>query len=130
MPTLSLPGDNWVENLGLEVIHGQNGAVRGRLECDTRHLDHHGSVHGGVIETLVETLASHAAARVEMPSGRRVVGVNNTTSIFHRVGPCTIRGEASQVHSAHPQHLWEVEVVREEDGLRVARGTVRLLTLE
>lgn len=118
-------GDEWVEAIGL-VVSYEGQAVNGRLVCDDRHLDWRGRVHSGVFQTVVETLASHAAARAELASGTRVVGTNNSTVVFRQVRDGVLLGTVTRIHVDQHQHFWQVDVHCEGEDALVARGTVRL----
>jgi 1,4-dihydroxy-2-naphthoyl-CoA hydrolase len=116
--------------LGLFVDEVSLERVRGHLECDERHHQPFGIVHGGVWCAVVESLASIAATMQVAASGKVVVGVANSTDFLraHRVG--RVDGEATPVHVGRTQQLWQVVLTRAEDGKVVARGQVRLQNVD
>ena len=116
--------------LGLFVDEVSLERVRGHLECDERHHQPFGIVHGGVWCAVVESLASIAATMQVAASGKVVVGVANSTDFLraHRVG--RVEGEARPVHVGRTQQLWQVVLTRAEDGKVVARGQVRLQNVD
>ena len=73
--------------VGLEVSYDDDGTVRGRLPIRTELQQPYGIVHGGVYCTVVETLASHAAALRAMADGNIVVGVSNSTDFIRATRP-------------------------------------------
>jgi 1,4-dihydroxy-2-naphthoyl-CoA hydrolase len=115
--------------LGLEVIHEADGTVRGILPIREVLQQPYGIVHGGVYCAMVETLASHAAARVAFADGNIVVGVSNATDFLRATREGVLEGLAESVHLGRTQHLWQVRIWRQEDGKTVARGQVRLQVL-
>jgi 1,4-dihydroxy-2-naphthoyl-CoA hydrolase len=115
--------------LGLEVIHEADGTVRGILPIREVLQQPYGIVHGGVYCAMVETLASHAAARVAVADGNIVVGVSNATDFLRATREGVLEGLAEPVHLGRTQHLWQVRIWRQEDGKTVARGQVRLQVL-
>jgi 1,4-dihydroxy-2-naphthoyl-CoA hydrolase len=115
--------------LGLEVIHEADGTVRGILPIREVLQQPYGIVHGGVYCAMVETLASHAAARVAFADGNIVVGVSNATDFLRATREGVLEGLAEPVHLGRTQHLWQVRIWRQEDGKTVARGQVRLQVL-
>jgi len=115
--------------LGLEVIHEDDGSVRGVLPIREVLQQPYGIVHGGVYCSMVETLASHAAARVAFADGNIVVGVSNSTDFLRATREGTLEGLAEPVHLGRTQHLWQVRIWRQEDDKTVARGQVRLQVL-
>ena len=119
----------FVGMLGLEVSYDDDGTVRGRLPIRRELQQPYGIVHGGVYCTIVETLASHAAALRAMADGNIVVGISNTTDFLRATREGVLESVAEPVHVGRTQHLWQVRVWREADGKVVARGQVRLQVL-
>jgi uncharacterized protein (TIGR00369 family) len=89
----------------------------------------YGLVHGGVYATIVETLASAAAAVVAIPRGQTTVGLENTTSFLRATRSGTLRARVQPVHKGRRSQVWGVEI-RGDDGKLVASGRVRTLCLE
>jgi uncharacterized protein (TIGR00369 family) len=104
--------------------------VAGHLDIDDRHRQPYGIVHGGVWCAVVESLASVAAALRVVGEGRVVVGVSNSTDFLrsHRDG--RVDAVATPVHVGRSQQLWQVVLARASDGKPVARGQVRLATID
>ena len=124
---MTVPADdlgNFNRWLGLEVLEASGDRVV--VGCDVRP-DHHqpyGIVHGGVHSSLVETVASIAAARWLGDRGR-VVGVSNHTDFLRAIRDGRLVATGTPVHRGRLQQLWVVEVLDADDRL-VARGQVRL----
>lgn len=116
--------------LGVQVDEVSEERVRLHLDCDERHHQPYGLVHGGVYATLVESAASMGAGFRALADGRVVVGVNNQTDFLrsHRTG--RLDAEATPVHVGRLQQLWRVVVSRADDGATVAIGQVRLQNLD
>ncbi|HLE95430.1 MAG TPA: PaaI family thioesterase [Acidimicrobiia bacterium] len=103
----------------------------GRIEITENHHQPYGVVHGGVYCTLIETLASTAAALWAMENGMvGVVGVNNQTDFIKATRDGVLIGEATPIHRGRTQQLWQVTVTWEADGKLVARGQVRLQNIK
>lgn len=111
------------DQISLEAAHAH-------LEIDDRHHQPYGIVHGGVWCSVVESLASVAAALQVADSGRFVVGVSNSTDFLrsHRQG--RIDAVATPIHVGRSQQLWQVVLSRASDGAVVARGQVRLANVD
>jgi uncharacterized protein (TIGR00369 family) len=124
---VTVPADdlgNFNRWLGLEVLEASGDRVV--VGCDVRP-DHHqpyGIVHGGVHSSLVETVASIAAARWLGDRGQ-VVGVSNQTDFLRAIRDGRLVATGTPVHRGRLQQLWVVEV-RDADDRLVARGQVRL----
>ncbi len=116
--------------LGLQWDTLASDRVTAHLDVDERHHQPYGIVHGGVWCSMIESMASIAAALRIAPAGKLCVGVSNATDFLrsHRSG--RIDGVATPVHVGRLQQLWQVELTRADDGKAVARGQVRLQNVE
>jgi 1,4-dihydroxy-2-naphthoyl-CoA hydrolase len=116
----------------LEIDFEEIGPTRvsGSVAADERHHQPWGLVHGGLYATVTETFATAGAYEAVKEQGRQAVGITNVTDFLrpHRDG--RLRVLATAVHQGRTQQLWQVEVSRPEDGKLVARGQVRLQTLD
>ena len=90
-------------------------------------LQPQGIVHGGVYCTIVETLASMAAATWLGDRGN-VVGVNNNTNFLRATRSGTLFGEATPVHRGRTTQLWQV-IITDDAARVIARGEVRLANI-
>ncbi|MGA8211553.1 MAG: PaaI family thioesterase [Nocardioidaceae bacterium] len=124
------PGD-FIRHLGLEITEATPDRAVGTWTAQPHLHQPHGIVHGGVHCSVVESLASVAAALwVSRDGGSgRVVGVNNTTDFYRAVREGTLTSTASPVHRGRSQQVWLVETHDELSRL-VARGQVRLQNLD
>ncbi len=122
-------GGGFVDLIGLHLDELTPDRVTAHLDADERHHQPYGIVHGGVWATIVETLASIAAAIGVMDDGMIVVGVSNSTDFLrsHRSG--RVEAVAEPIHVGRMQQIWQVTITRAEDGKPVARGQVRLQNL-
>ncbi len=116
--------------LGLQIDEISQEHVRGHLDCDERHHQPFGIVHGGVWCAVIESVASIAATMRVAADGKIVVGVSNSTDFLraHRRG--RVDAVSSPVHVGRTQQLWQATLTRQEDGKTVARGQVRLQNVE
>jgi 1,4-dihydroxy-2-naphthoyl-CoA hydrolase len=91
-------------------------------------LQPYGLLHGGVHCSVVETLASMAAAFWLGPSGQ-VVGTTNTTDFFRasRTGDRLV-STARPLHRGRSRQVWRVETV-DDQGRLVAAGQVGIQNL-
>lgn len=122
----------FVEHLGLQMTEVTPDRVAGRWTAGERHHQPYGIVHGGVHCSVVETLASVAAAVWLEAQGRtdgKVVGVNNNTDFFRAVSEGDLVSVATPVHRGRSQQVWVVETRDDQERL-VARGQVRIQNLD
>lgn len=112
---------------GIELTEATPDVARGRLVITEDHHQPYGVVHGGVYCTIAETIASTGAAVWAMAQGMAgAVGLNNSTHFLRATTSGVLLAEATPVHRGRTQQLWQVEIVREEDGKLVAQSQVRL----
>jgi 1,4-dihydroxy-2-naphthoyl-CoA hydrolase len=116
--------DNFVGLLGLELDEISPDRVTAHLDVRPELHQPFGILHGGVHCSIVETLASVAAA-VWLGDDGHVVGVANQTDFLRAVRSGVLRAEALPVHRGRSQQLWSVQI-RDADERLVAKGQLRL----
>ncbi|GGL00338.1 PaaI family thioesterase [Nocardia jinanensis] len=113
--------------MGLHVTELGPDRVRGEWTVTPQLHQPAGIQNGGVLCTVVETLASSGGAAWYGERGV-VVGVNNNTDFLRAVREGQLSAEATPLHRGGMQQLWQV-VVTDADGRLIARGQVRLQNL-
>lgn len=113
--------------MGLRVTALEPDRVTGSLEVTPDLLDGSGTLHRGVISSVVESLASIAGAAWFAGRGH-VVGVSNTTAHFTAVGAGVVTGVAEPVDRRSTRQVWVVSLT-DQDGQLVSQGTVHLSNL-
>jgi len=122
-----LPG--WVREMGVTILKASPDEVTCEWEVTEKHHQAYGIVHGGVHCGVIETLASIGAALVALPRGKRVVGLENTTSFIRAVHSGRLTGNARPVTRGRTTQVWEAWIRDEKKNL-VAQGRVRLLCVD
>lgn len=64
---------------GIELVTYTDGFCKGRLRIEAHHKNLHGSVHGGCVYTLADTIACYAA----MTEGTVTTTLNSAFNYFH-----------------------------------------------
>lgn len=117
--------------LGLQYVEISPDTCIARLEVTDHHKQPYGILHGGVLCSMVETLASVGAATWAMAEGMAgVVGVHNATDFLRSTRDGTILGEATPIHRGRSQQLWQVVITLDDTERLLARGQVRLHNLQ
>jgi 1,4-dihydroxy-2-naphthoyl-CoA hydrolase len=119
----------WVAELGLRLVEVTPDRVVGEYEITPKHHQAYGITHGGVHSSVVETLASMAAAVWAEPLGLSVVGLENSTSFLRAVRSGRLRATATPRTRGRTTQVWDV-AIEDERGRPVAAGRVRLLSLD
>jgi uncharacterized protein (TIGR00369 family) len=116
--------------LEIEFDEVQPTRVSGSVAADERHRQPWGLLHGGLYTTAIETFATTGAYEAVKDHGQQAVGVTIVTDFVrpHRSG--RLRVQANAIHQGRTQQLWQVELRRTEDDKLVARGQVRLQSID
>lgn len=100
--------------------------VTGSLDVGPAHHTPWGVVHGGVYTTAVETAASIGASLAVRDRGQFAVGLSNATDFIRPMREGRLDVIAEPLTQGRTQQLWQVDIIRGNDGKRVAHGKVRL----
>jgi uncharacterized protein (TIGR00369 family) len=114
-PDLSPPAGGFDALYGLELLEVTDELVRGRVAVHDKVKQAFGLVHGGVLASIAETLASLGTAVVVMPEGMAAMGLSNNTSFMRPITAGTIHARASRRHRGRTTWIWDVEI-SDDDG--------------
>ena len=103
--------------------------VVAHVDLGPTHHQPYGIVHGGVYCTLVEVVGSIAGS-LNAPEGKVVVGVNNNTHFLASMSEGRVVATGTPISRGRTQQLWNVDIVREDDGRLVATGQLRLQAID
>jgi len=95
---------------GLEVIEVRDDLVLAQVAVRDELRQPFGLVHGGVLASIAETLASLGTAVVVMPEGNAAMGLSNNTSFLRPIVAGTIHGRAVRRHRGRTTWIWDVEL--------------------
>jgi 1,4-dihydroxy-2-naphthoyl-CoA hydrolase len=123
---LSAPASAFVRAASFEPREISGSRVTGTLELGAEHHTPWGVVHGGVYTTAIESAASIGASLAVRDQGMFAVGVTNTTDFVRPMRTGRVDVVAEPLTQGRTQQLWQVDIVRHDDGKRVAHGKVRL----
>ena len=125
-----LPSGSAVEYLRQSAnykLHELTGTrVRASMSLNEAHHQPFGRVHGGVYAIAVEGVASAGASAAVAEQGMYAVGTNNNTDFLRPVTVADVEVIAEAIFQGRTQQLWEVSIVRVDNGKLVARGRLRL----
>jgi uncharacterized protein (TIGR00369 family) len=108
------------ELLGIEVVRTDEDEAEVELVADERHLNAHGSVHGGAVATLVDT-AMGAAVRRDDTDDAAPVTIEMKVTYLEPAQPGRLRASA-RVKRRGKRIIIAVVDVTAEDGTDVAHG--------
>jgi uncharacterized protein (TIGR00369 family) len=100
---------------GLEVLEVHDELVTARVKVRDDLRQPFGLVHGGVLASIAETLASLGTAVVVVPDGNAAMGLSNNTSFLRPILDGTIHARAIRRHRGRTTWIWDVEIT-DDDG--------------
>lgn len=115
---------------GLEVTKVEADRVSGTVPVRDELRQPAGLVHGGVLASIAESLASMATAVAVIPQGKMAMGLANQTSFLRPIAQGTIRATAHRRHAGRTTWVWDVEFTDDEGRLcALTRMTVAVREL-
>jgi uncharacterized protein (TIGR00369 family) len=102
---------------GLEVLEVSDDLVRAEVEVRDELRQPFGLVHGGVLASIAESLASVGTAVVVVPEGNAAMGLSNNTSFLRPLRNGTIHARAIRRHRGRTTWIWDVEISDDEGRL-------------
>jgi uncharacterized protein (TIGR00369 family) len=115
---------------GLEVLEVSEDRVRAEVAVRDELRQPFGLVHGGVLTSIAETLASLGTAIVVVPEGKAAMGLSNNTSFLRPVLEGTIHAQATRRHRGRTTWIWDVEISDDEGRLcALSRMTIAVRPL-
>jgi uncharacterized protein (TIGR00369 family) len=100
---------------GLEVLELHDELVIGQVTVRDELRQPFGLVHGGVLTSIAETLASLGTAAVVVPAGNAAMGLSNNTSFLRPILDGVIHARAIRRHRGRTTWVWDVEI-SDDDG--------------
>jgi uncharacterized protein (TIGR00369 family) len=94
---------------GLEVLEHHDDLVVGQVAVRDELRQPFGLLHGGVLASIAETLASLGTAVVVIPEGNGAMGLSNSTSFLRPITDGTIHARAIRRHRGRTTWVWDVE---------------------
>jgi uncharacterized protein (TIGR00369 family) len=110
------------ELIGTEVSGVEEGRAVARLEAEDRHLNPNGTVHGGVVYTLVD-ISMAEALRTKVEGDGRPVTIEIKINYLEPGKPGTLSSAARIRKAGGRITIVEAEVSQEDSGEVVALAT-------
>ena len=115
------------ELLGIEVEAADKGEARLRMVAGERHLNPHGTVHGGAIATLLDSAMGEAVGSTVDEEAPVTIEMKVN---YLEPGKEGVLVASARVHKKGRQFtVLEVEVIQESDDTLVAFGTGTFTTI-
>jgi 1,4-dihydroxy-2-naphthoyl-CoA hydrolase len=110
----------YAKTLGLEIIEASKERVVGKLLVRPELCTTGGTLHGGAVMSLADTLGA-VGAFLSLPEGARSTTTLESKTNFLSAAKAgtTVTGEATPVHSGKRTGVWQTKITG-EDGKAVA----------
>ena len=95
---------------GLEVLEAGPELMRGRCSVSDRIRQPYGLVHGGVLASMAESLASIGTALGVLDRGCIALGQSNSTTFLRPISEGTVHAQARPRHRGRTTWIWDVEI--------------------
>ena len=102
---------------GLELLEVSDEQVRAQVRIADHHRQPAGIVHGGVLASMAESMASIATWLGVREAGQTAQGLSNQTSFLRPIADGTVHAVARRRHRGRTTWVWEVEVTDDEGRL-------------
>lgn len=103
--------------IGIEWIDADLERPRAKVEVREELLQPFGTVHGGVMSSVVETICSRATAEAVYDEGMAAMGQSINVSFLRPVSEGSIEVRARIRHRGRSTWVWEAEVRDSADRL-------------
>ena len=114
-PHRHLPGFDGL--YGLEIVSAAEDEIRGRVPVRDELRQPAGLVHGGVLASIAESLASIGTWWGVSTDGSTAQGLSNHISFLRPIVGGTIHAVARRRHRGRTTWIWEVDVTDDEGRL-------------
>ena len=94
---------------GLEILDYAEDEVRGQLVVQPYHKQGAGLLHGGVLASIAEALASLATFVAVAPEGKAAMGMSNATTFMRPITEGTVHAVGRRRHRGRTTWVWDVD---------------------
>src|SRR6201998_2165319 len=101
---------------GIRITKADKDKLVGELDCDDRHLNNSGHVHGGALAAFGDDLGGTLAG-LNVPPGFRTTTIESKTNIFRVCGPGRLTGVAVPVHVGRRMIVAQTSIYRPDGTL-------------
>jgi len=113
--SLELIEDTFDGLYGLEILSGNDGEVRAQVTVRPELKQPAGLLHGGVLASMAESMASIATFTSVRADGKAAMGLSNATSFLRPLTEGTVHAVARRRHRGRTTWIWDVDFT-DDDG--------------
>jgi 1,4-dihydroxy-2-naphthoyl-CoA hydrolase len=110
---------------GLEIVSASEEEVRAQVKVRPELKQPAGLLHGGVLASMAEAIASMATFVAVQGEGKAAMGQSNATSFLRPITEGTVHAVATRRHRGRTTWVWDVEFFDDAERLcAVTRMTI------
>ncbi len=109
-PDLTVPQGGFDALYGLELLEVSAELVRAQVAVRDKVKQPFGLVHGGVLASIAETLASLGTTVAVVDAGMAAMALSNNTSFLRPITEGTIHARATRRRRGRTTWIWDVEI--------------------
>lgn len=110
---------------GLEILSANDEEVSAQVTVRPELKQPAGLLHGGVLASMAESMASVATFMGVQADGKAAMGLSNATSFLRPISEGTIRAVARRRHRGRTTWIWDVDFT-DDDGRLCATARVTI----
>ncbi len=115
-------------HIGIEIVELSRERVVATMPVDDHTRQPYGLLHGGASVALAETIASIASIINIDREHFRAVGLEINANHIRAKTEGTVRGTATPIHIGRSTHVWNIQIVDEDERLVcISRCTVAIV---
>ncbi len=115
---------------GLQFDACSESSVSAHVEVRDELKQPYGLVHGGVLASIAESIASLATGLMVIDGGELAMGQANSTSFLRPLTGGTVHAQATRIHRGRSSWVWDVRFTDDDDRLcAVTRMTIAVRPL-
>ena len=115
-----------MEHLAIEYTEIGSDFICAKMPVDKRTVQPMGLLHGGASAALIESLGSLGSALCINLSKQYIVGIEVNANHIRSAKSGYVYGKAVLKHEGRQTHIWQVDIINEEDKL-VSTGRLTVL---
>jgi 1,4-dihydroxy-2-naphthoyl-CoA hydrolase len=111
----AIPEGTFDHLYGLEIVSANDEEVRAQVTVRPELKQPAGLLHGGVLASMAESIASMATFVAVSGDGKAAMGLSNSTSFLRPITQGTVHAVARRRHRGRTTWVWDVDFT-DDDG--------------
>ena len=118
-----------LEHLGIQIVELGDDFICATMPVDNRTHQPMGLLHGGASAVLIESLGSLGSSLIIDLQTEGLVGIEVNANHIRSVKNGIVTGKAKIVHCGRKTHVWQVDILDEDQKL-VCTGRLTVMVIK